>query len=175
MIISIEMKRVENPQEFRSNIRKELFKIFNEERICENVERGVYNYCIQQASKRNIVKKWDNVYFCHIYIDRLRSVFINLKDDKLVESILTKKMKAHEIGFITHQEMQPEKWQKFIEAKKLRDKNLYSPKVDGNTDNFTCRKCKSKNCSYYQLQTRSADEPMTTFVTCIDCGNRWKC
>ena len=30
-------------------------------------------------------------------------------------------------------------------------------------------------CTYYQLQTRSADEPMTTFVTCINCGNRWKC
>jgi hypothetical protein len=25
------------------------------------------------------------------------------------------------------------------------------------------------------LQTRSADEPMTTFVTCIACGCRWRC
>lgn len=23
-------------------------------------------------------------------------------------------------------------------------------------------------------QTRSADEPMTTFVTCTNCGNKWK-
>ena len=34
---------------------------------------------------------------------------------------------------------------------------------------------KYTQCSYYQLQTRSADEPMTTFVTCINCGARWKC
>jgi hypothetical protein len=26
-----------------------------------------------------------------------------------------------------------------------------------------------------QMQTRSADEPMTTFVSCVACGNKWKC
>ena len=64
---------------------------------------------------------------------------------------------------------------RIIEEKKIRDENKYTPKLEASTDNFTCRKCKSKKCSYYQLQTRSADEPMTTFVTCLDCGSRWKC
>ena len=40
---------------------------------------------------------------------------------------------------------------------------------------FTCGRCKSDQTTYYQLQTRSADEPMTTFVSCLECGNRWKC
>ena len=57
----------------------------------------------------------------------------------------------------------------------MKDEDRYAPKLEASTDNFTCRKCKSNKCSYYQLQTRSADEPMTTFVTCINCGNRWKC
>jgi transcription elongation factor S-II len=35
----------------------------------------------------------------------------------------------------------------------------------GTTDMFKCSNCKKRNCSYYQMQTRSADEPMTTFVT----------
>ena len=39
---------------------------------------------------------------------------------------------------------------------------------------FQCAKCKEKKCTYYQLQTRSCDEPMTTFVTCTVCGNRWR-
>eukprot|EP00743_Colponemidia_sp_Colp-15_P004416 GILK01004762.1.p1 GENE.GILK01004762.1~~GILK01004762.1.p1 ORF type:complete len:291 (-),score=57.42 GILK01004762.1:149-1021(-) len=39
---------------------------------------------------------------------------------------------------------------------------------------FVCGKCKSDKTTYYQMQTRSADEPMTTFVTCLNCGNRWK-
>lgn len=42
------------------------------------------------------------------------------------------------------------------------------------TDMFKCGKCKQNKTTYYQLQTRSADEPMTTFVQCVNCGNRWK-
>jgi transcription elongation factor S-II len=79
------------------------------------------------------------------------------------------------LAFMTHQEMSPEKWHKLIEDKKIRDQNKYEPKLEASTDKFTCRKCSSKKCTYYQLQTRSADEPMTTFVTCLDCGKRWKC
>mgnify|MGYP001186892887 FL=1 len=42
------------------------------------------------------------------------------------------------------------------------------------TNIFTCKKCGKKKCSFYQLQTRSADEPMTTFVNCLVCGSSWK-
>ena len=71
--------------------------------------------------------------------------------------------------------MLPNKWNELINLKKIRDENKYTPKIEASTDNFTCYRCKSKKCSYYELQTRSADEPMTTFVTCLDCGCRWKC
>ena len=56
-----------------------------------------------------------------------------------------------------------------------RDKSKCEVNLEAATDEFTCFKCKKSRCTYYQLQTRSADEPMTTFVTCINCGNRWKC
>jgi len=41
---------------------------------------------------------------------------------------------------------------------------------------FTCPKCRGKRATYYQLQTRSSDEPMTTFLKCLvnTCNNRWK-
>ena len=42
------------------------------------------------------------------------------------------------------------------------------------TDQFTCSRCRGTDCSYYQLQTRSADEPITTFVTCLTCTKRWR-
>ena len=71
--------------------------------------------------------------------------------------------------------MEKEKWHILIENKKIRDEKKYNTEVEASTDNFKCRKCKSNKCTYYQLQTRSADEPMTTFVQCINCGNRWKC
>ena len=177
------MRTIENSEEFRANIRLKLqveFGPIEEEDnaasiIALNLEKGIYNYAIKQATERNIVKKWDNVYFVHIYLDRLRTIFCNLKNPDLKARVLNKNVKPHELAFMTHQEMSPEKWQKLIDDKVIRDENKYAPKLEASTDNFTCRKCKSKECSYYQLQTRSADEPMTTFVTCIKCGNRWKC
>ena len=86
----------------------------------------------------------------------------------------SREIQAHKLAFMTHQEMSPEKWDKLIEDKKIRDENKYEPKLEASTDKFTCRKCRSKKCTYYQLQTRSADEPMTTFVTCLECDRRWK-
>lgn len=47
-------------------------------------------------------------------------------------------------------------------------------KLTADTNMFTCGKCKENKCAFYQLQTRSCDEPMTTFVTCTVCGNKWK-
>ena len=39
---------------------------------------------------------------------------------------------------------------------------------------YTCGRCGSKKIKNSEAQTRSADEPMTQFFTCLDCGNRWK-
>jgi transcription elongation factor S-II len=70
-----------------------------------------------------------------------------------------------------------------IETKKISAKNIAFEKetsedtVDESevTDGiFQCRKCGSKKTTYYSLQTRSADEPMTNFITCVHCKHRWK-
>ena len=49
----------------------------------------------------------------------------------------------------------------------------------GATDQFLCDRChaegkEGRNCTYFQMQTRGADEPMTIFVTCLDCGNKFR-
>lgn len=169
------MRKIENPQEFRNNVINKLKDILKNDKLVSNLEKGIFNYSLKHAEKINVVKKWDNIYFVKIYVNRLRTIRSNLKDEKLFESIISKKIKAHEVAFMTHQEMQPDNWSELLELKKIRDENKYEPKLEASTDDFKCWKCKSKKCTYYQLQTRSADEPMTTFVSCLDCGNRWKC
>lgn len=170
------MLTVNKPDIFRSNVRDKIKLILTDNNKSINLEKSIFNYAVRTATQKRIVKKWENVYFVQLYIDRLRSVIINIKNNSLLmEKIKKNKINICDFVFFTHQQMSPEKWKTLIDAKKIRDENRYEPKIDANTDNFTCRKCKSTRCSYYQLQTRSADEPMTTFVTCIDCGNRWKC
>ena len=169
------MKVINDHETFRKNIVIKLEDIMSHNNA-ENLEKGIYNNSLDQANKLNVVKKWDNPYFVQLYLNKLRSIYLNLKDNsEILEKINAKEIKAHEIAFMTHQEICPDKWEELIQMKKIRDKNKYEPVLEASTDDFKCWKCKSKKCTYYQLQTRSADEPMTTFVTCLDCGNRWKC
>ena len=169
------LKKIENPDAFRSNIRKKLSSFLQENTThAANLEKGIYNWALKEASTRKVVKKWDNQFFIQIYLDHLRSIFVNLRNDKLTQMVISGEIKAHELAFMTHHEMLPEKWDELIKAKSIRDKSKFEQNIEAMTDTFTCRKCKSKQCSYYLQQVRSADEPMTCFISCILCGNRWK-
>ena len=171
---------IEKPDEFRHNLRKKLQLIVKKEKISVNLEKAIFNYCILKAKKKKIVRKWDNKYFVQLYIDRFRSIYININpksktcNKTLYRKLIKGKIKARKVAFMTHQEMNPKKWKELIEAKIKRDKNLTEIDLSAATDEFKCYKCKKNICTYYQLQTRSADEPMTTFITCLNCGNRWK-
>jgi len=149
------------PDHFRTEIRKKIQKILQDNEvtvnvetgidvIATNIEKGIFNWTIQHASKHNIVKKWSNQYFITLYIDRLRSIYINLKKTYVSSAILSGSIKAQELAFMTHQEMCPDKWKQLIEDKKVRDKQKYEPNIEASTDNFTCNKCKSKKCTYYK-------------------------
>lgn len=171
---------VENPELFRNNLRNKLKFIIKNKKKSINLEIAIYNYCIQESKKKKIVRKWDNKYFVQLYIDRFRSIYqnINPKSSLLNKTLYRKfikgKINAKKLAFMTHQEMNPKIWKELITAKIKRDKNITEIDTSAATNEFKCYKCKKRQCTYYQLQTRSADEPMTTFVTCLICGNRWK-
>ena len=166
---------INDPIRFRNNVTHAL----NEYIICKkfslNLEKAIFNYTIAECKKRKVIKKWNNPQLVCIYIDHLRSIMINIKNTSIKEKINNNTITPHTLGFMTHQELKPERWSELIEHKIKRDKSKYEVNMDAATDTFTCKKCKSNKCSYYQMQTRSADEPMTTFVSCLSCGNRWKC
>lgn len=168
-------KPVSNPDAFRKEIKKYIFSKVQDNKIANNVEKSIFNFSIKKAIEMKVVRKWDNGSFVIIYMNKFKMIFHNLKNDIIVEKLKQNVVKPHEVSFLTHVELLPEKWKQEIQDKKLRLENKFFPKIEASTDNFTCGKCKSKACTYYQLQTRSADEPMTTFVTCTQCGNRWKC
>jgi len=166
--------KINNPDSFRSNIKNKLNQILFNEKNSSNLEKGIYNYSLKEATNRKVVKKWDNPFFVHIYLDHLKSIYFNLQNKDILISLQKEEIKAQEIAFMTHQEMRPDIWKVLIEAKSKRDMASNSS-MEASTDTFTCIKCKQNKCTYMLAQTRSADEPMTCFVQCIPCGNRWKC
>jgi len=171
----IRMPIVNEPAKFRSFTCK-TFTEYMSENEADDLEKGIYNYTIRESKKRQIVRKWDNPFFCQLYIDKFRTIYTNIKaHPNIIELIAQGNIKPHDIAFMSHQEMAPDMWKELLEAKMKRDNTKYEENLAAATEDFKCFKCKKNKCTYYQLQTRSADEPMTTFVTCLNCGNRWKC
>lgn len=166
---------IKDPILFRTNVCHSLNAIIQNDKYSLNLEKGIFNYSIKEASSRKIIKKWDNINFVQIYVDQFRSIYFNIKNENILQKVKDKLIKPDVLAFMTHQEMNPDRWKILIEKKIKRDQSKYKTDMDAATDIFNCKKCKSNKCSYYQMQTRSADEPMTTFVSCLECGARWKC
>jgi transcription elongation factor S-II len=145
----------------------------NLELISTNLEKSIFNYSIKEANKRMIIKKWENTKFSQLYIDRLRTIYLNLNNRDFIEKIVTMKIKPEEYAEITHQDIFPEKWKCLIEQNNKKEESLLSVNIKANTDLYTCRKCKSRNIYFTETQTRSADEQSTITLLCLTCGKRW--
>lgn len=113
------------------------------------------------------------------YKNKMRSLFANLKDPRnpnLRKRVVAGEITGKRLYTMTPQELASDEIKK--EREEIVKQNLFNAQgaVEKRaiTDRFTCSKCKQKRVSYYQMQTRSADEPLTTFCTCENCGKRWK-
>ena len=71
---------INNPTEFRNNIRTKLYKIIKNKNMCENLEKGIFNWSIKEAKNKKIVRKWDNRMFSMIYLDRFKSIWLNISN-----------------------------------------------------------------------------------------------
>ena len=133
------------------------------ENTCKNIEISIYNWALEYANECNIDKDWENYLFKHVYVTKSMNIIkhMQLFPDQINQIIKQKESK--QIGSLS-----------FIDFQKDTSKPDTIENEDTNVGLFKCMKCKSHNTTYYSLQTRSADEPMTNFITCKNCGNRWK-
>jgi len=114
------------------------------------------------------------------YLLKFRSLFSNLKDELnsgLRNALFTGDLTSDRLIQMSYEELANPKLQK--ERKDLKEIQQEARRGDrhireATCSMFTCHKCGDNKTTYFQLQTRSADEPMTTFVTCCNCGNHWK-
>ncbi|KAH8114268.1 transcription elongation factor [Phellopilus nigrolimitatus] len=113
------------------------------------------------------------------YKGKIRSLYLNLKDKSnpgLRSSIVSGELAVSKFCRMTSQEMASEE-RKAADAA-IQEENLHkslgAEEQQAETDAFQCGRCKQRKTRYRQAQTRSADEPMTSTSSCVNCKNRWK-
>jgi transcription elongation factor S-II len=144
--------------------------ILGKEDIANQIEESIYNlYTFKQDE--------------YEYEQKAKQLALNLdstsyiKNKYLRAAVLSGEINPSKIVHFTPQELFPEKWSETILAnQELLKKQVEGSKARATTDMFTCPKCKKKETTYYEQQTRGADEPMTKFITCAadGCGKQWK-
>jgi len=151
-----------------------LSDIFNDINIGLKIELSIFeyslNYCLNNKYSKHYIKP--------VYDDKLNFIIANLDENKyginsknFKSNILTNKINPNYVAFLSPSQIHPEKWDYLIKKKEYieqRENNIaYS-------DAYKCYKCGESKCKITQAQTRSADEPMTTFVVCLVCHNTFK-
>ena len=140
-----------------------------------NIERGIYNASIQKATQMNIVRKWTNPRFVDIYRQRVKSVISNLDttsyvhNEHLIVRLLNNEMMPHELAFMKPVDLFPERWISAQEQIKCNETDFTPTKF---VTLYKCGKCGQNKTTVHELQTRSADEPMTLFITCFNCKHK---
>ena len=170
------------PQETRQKVKKIIKSRcgFLSDKDQIDFERGVYNYTIEDSKRRNVHSVWENPEFTQLYLINARRTISNLDPSsyihnaRLLERLHEGEFRPNTIAFMNYSDLFPEKWGARIELAIKREAKMLEVDKSMATEMFKCSRCGKRQCTYYEMQTRSADEPMTQFVRCLNCGKQWR-
>jgi DNA-directed RNA polymerase subunit M/transcription elongation factor TFIIS len=145
-----------------------------------SLERGIYNAALEEAANKGVRRHWENPEFADIYKVIARRTVVNLDPEgyvgnaRLIQRLQDKQFPAHRVAFMGSRELYPENWQELADEQMKRETSMLEGDKNGGSDMFTCKRCGKSKTRYWEMQTRSADEPMTIFVRCLNCGKEWR-
>ena len=141
---------------------------------------GIYNGSLEEAKKRLVPQTWDHESFRWIYTMISKRVISNfqpnsyVRNSHLIERWKEGEFTLQEIGHWSSYELHPNFWKGLKDQQFRREQRILEGNTSMATDRFRCSRCQKKMSTYYEMQTRSADEPMTIFINCMNCGKQWK-
>ena len=165
--------------QYRQKCYKELNNILKKKKLSNELEEAIYKKCYTQALDKNISTEWSSPTFGNMYLRLVLSIYNNLNkngyvgNDYLINELKSNRIKPSELVELNPQKMYPKNWEELIKRETAAHEILCTNALASVTDIYKCGKCKKNKCTYYQLQIRSGDEPMTTFISCVECGNNW--
>lgn len=134
------------------------------------LEKHIHIYCTKYMNLKDVNVNLTKV----VYNTKLSEICFNLEQENspyLLLNILQNELLLSKIPYATADVLNPLLWDPII---KRREYCEYKRNNMATTDAYKCRKCGERKSSTYQLQTRSADEPMTIFITCENCKHSFK-
>jgi transcription elongation factor S-II len=158
----------------------EYFKDKLTETQTKELEAAIYSHCIDEATKHYIIRDWSFPQFRSLYNRKVRQICSNLQPNSYIENsqLLLRYTKGEfrfeDLMSWSNTEIFPERNKDLAEKQFQREQRLLEGNKANATDQFFCGRCHKRQCTYYELQTRSADEPMTIFITCLNCGKHWR-
>ena len=160
----------------RQTVSLNLDKIIDDAVTKINIEKGIFNYTILICKENGESLSWKNNFFVKEYSKNARKVLANLtytpNSQQVLQRLKDGMIKPEELASYTHEELNPDFWAE--QKLKVMSRYINTKPEQEHEGMFKCGKCKTYKTTYTQAQTRSADEPMTTFVTCLNCNNVWK-
>lgn len=170
-----------NVQTVRTKVAARFASTLGDHELGKKLEIVLWNDTLRRCQDERIPLEWSSSFsrsFRERYTARAISldVFNLQKNEALCSNIRSQTLGLKNFMRMTPWEMNPELWTPIFErvAYKALRKQL-TIDIDKIPEGaFTCSKCKSKKTTFYEMQTRSADEPMTVFVQCMNCNKRWK-
>lgn len=166
----------------REKVISNFTEVFGSVEMATQFEEFMLKNLVERALKDAIEVDWSNRAFWNMYRNRSITLYENLKgpasyvqnNQNLLDKLKSGELSLQTIAEMTSMDLCPSRWREVIEKLIEKKKKMYSSAQNASIFMW-CSSCKKKTkCDYYQLQTRSADEPMTTFVTCLECDKRWK-
>jgi DNA-directed RNA polymerase subunit M/transcription elongation factor TFIIS len=166
----------EENEEWRENIRKKLESLVEDYKIASEIESAVYEVVTFTVLPLDIA---DELLFKNFYLSHITKLILNLDpnsyvgNENLVKKVKNKEISPKELVQKTPIELFPEKWEELKKKKDEKEKFLYINQRKATSNRLICRACRKNEVSYTMGQTRSADEPMTIFYECLNCGKKW--
>ena len=170
---------IEDPRGKRSLVRGLINKLLSAI-DSDALEKSIYKASLKEAEKKNIIAHWKNSLFETNYMIISRKIIGNLNDKsyvkntRLIQRLKDGEFTYDELTLKNYYELFPESWKELSDRLIMREQRLLEGNKGMATDQFKCHGCGKRECTYYEMQTRSADEPMTIFITCLNCGKRWR-